>query len=96
MIADPLSSGAVHDTVTSRSPTTVDVITGASGFAIGMTGPDVAGSLGSTAFFATTVKLYAVPLSRPTTGHDNEAGKGGSTVQVEVTVEEPTGVAVTV
>ena len=65
-------------------------------FAIGVTEPDVAASLSPSLLVATTVKVYAVPLTRPPTVHANGAGKGGSTVQVEVTVEEPTGVAVTV
>ena len=79
----PLSAGAVHNTVTCWvAPGLADVISGASGTVRGVAGSDVSGSLLPAALVATTEKVYAVPLVRPPTVHDNGLVSVETVVQV--------------
>ena len=67
------------------------MITGAPGTVRGVTAAEVSGSLLPAALVATTEKEYAVPLTRPSTVHDN----GSGSVETVVQVASP-GLAVTV
>jgi hypothetical protein len=64
----PLLAGAVNDTTACALPATAAGLFGALGTAIGVTLlVGVEGTLFPRAFVATTVNVYAVPLTRPAT-----------------------------
>jgi hypothetical protein len=66
VIAEPLSAGAVHDTVASPFPGAADGAAGASGTVAGTTAFDASdGALEPTALVAWTVKVYDVTLVSP-------------------------------
>ena len=92
----PLLAGAVHNTVTSPSPTVADKPSGLPGAAAGVavTGSDAGPS--STSLVATTLKVYGVPLTRSSTMHDNGSGSVETVVQTNSDMSRSEGKAVTV
>ena len=82
MIALPPSAGSCHDTTAPEFSGLAFTDGDAPGTVRGVAGSDVSGSLLPAALVATTEKVYAVPLTRPPTVHDNGLVSVETVVQV--------------
>ena len=73
------------------------MITGAPGTVRGVTGSDASDSSPvPSSLVATTLKVYGVPLTRPSTMHDNGSGSVETFVQTNSDMSRSEGKAVTV